>query len=112
MSIPEEIRAEAEVALREFCDAHSTDVAQQRYTYEFATNAALLVEQRPSFVNASEWTSRLLAKFRYSEARNMWSLYWTDSSERWHRVTNVEGAKDIRTLLEVVVKDPLGVFWG
>ena len=113
MSIPTEIRAEAETALSAFCESHSSSaVAQQRYTYTFAANHALLIEQRPSFLNASEWTSRPLAKFRYSEARDKWSLYWVDANDRWHRVTNVEGKEDIRTLLDVVVKDPLGVFWG
>ena len=112
MSIPNEIRTNAESALSAFCESHSTDVAQQRYTYEVGANAALLIEQRPSFMNAAEWTSRPIAKFRYSEARDRWSLYWTDANEKWHRVTNVEGAKDLRTLLDVVVKDPLGVFWG
>lgn len=112
MGIPDNIRGEAEDALRAFCDSHSTDAVQQRYAYEFGANAAVLVEQRPSFMNAAEWTSRPIAKFRYSEARDRWSLYWTDANEKWHRVTNVEGAQDIRTLLDVVVKDPLGVFWG
>lgn len=112
MSIPVDIRTIAEGALSAFCESHSTDAAQQRYTYEFGANAAILIEQRPSFMNAAEWTSRPIAKFRYSEARDRWSLYWTDSSDKWHRVTNVEGAQDIRTLLDVVVKDPLGVFWG
>lgn len=113
MSIPTNIRSEAESALRAFCESHSSsDVAQQRYTYEFGSNAVVLIEQRPSFMNAAEWTSRPLAKFRYSEARDRWSLYWTDNNERWHMVTGVKGAKDLRTLLDVVVKDPLGVFWG
>ena len=112
MGIPNEIKTDAESALDAFCTTHSaSEVAGQRYTYEFGANAVLLIEQRPSFVNPADWTSRPLAKFRYSEARDRWSLYWTDANERWHRVTNVEGAKDIRTLLEVVVKDPLGVFW-
>jgi hypothetical protein len=39
-------------------------------------------------------------------------LYWSEGNDRWHRVSNVEAAKDIRVLLEVVVKDPLGVFWS
>lgn len=114
MAIPSEIRDDAEAALADFCRDHSAGpVADQlRYAYSFAANAALLIEQRPSFMNAAEWTSRAVAKFRYSEARNEWSLYWSDANGRWHRVSEVKAEKDIRLLLKVVLDDPLGVFWG
>ena len=113
MAIPPPIREDAETALADFCRDHSAGpVADQlRYTYAFAANAALLIEQRPSFMNPADWTSRPMAKFRYSEARNEWSLYWSDNSERWHKVPEVKAAKDIRVLLKVVLSDPVGVFW-
>jgi hypothetical protein len=114
VTIPADKRAEAEIALKEFCEKHSSaEVADRmRYAYEFASNSALLVEQRPSFMNPSEWSSKLVAKFRYSESRNAWSLYWKDADDRWHRLTNVKIEPDIRTLLKSVIDDPLGVFWG
>jgi hypothetical protein len=114
VAIPPEVRADAEVALAEFCAKHSSTAGADplRYTYEFETNAALLIEQRPGFLNQDAWTSKPIARLRYSEARNVWSLYWSDSDKRWHRVSNVETEKDIRVLLQVVVKDPLGVFWS
>jgi len=96
MPIPEIVRAEALEALQSFCDSHSSsEVADLRYACTFEANGALLVQQRPSFMKADEWTSRPLAKFRYSEARNTWSLYWADANGRWHRVrglTVIDGA--------------------
>lgn len=114
MAIPPEAAADAEAALAQFCAEHSSTVGgdRQQYIFRFETNAVVLIEQRAAFVNADAWTSKPIAKFRYSEARNNWSLYWSESSERWNRVSNVEAAKDIRVLLDVVVKDPLGVFWS
>jgi hypothetical protein len=114
VTIPADKRAEAEVALKEFCEKHSSaEVADRmRYAYEFASNSALLVEQRPSFMNPNDWSSKPVAKFRYSESRNAWSLYWKDADDRWHRLTNVKIEPDIRTLLKSVIDDPLGVFWG
>ena len=114
MAIPPEAAADAEAALAQFCAEHSSNVSgdRQQYIYRFETNAVVLIEQRAAFVNPDAWTSKPIAKFRYSEARNNWSLYWSESSERWNRVSNVEAAKDIRVLLDVVVKDPLGVFWS
>ncbi|HKR62505.1 MAG TPA: DUF3024 domain-containing protein [Thermoanaerobaculia bacterium] len=110
MSIPSDVRDDAEGALAEFCAQHSSEGV--RYVHQFESNAALLLAERPGFMNQSEWVSTPMAKFRYSQARNNWSLYWTDSSERWHRVSNAKAEKDIRALLDVVLKDPLGVFWS
>ena len=83
-----------------------------RYSYQFETNAALLLEQRPGFMNPDEWVSRPIAKLRYSEARNTWSLYWSDKTGKWHRVSDASAEKDIRAALRFVVSDPLGVFWS
>ena len=113
MAIPSEVRATAEALLEEFTRQHSAvGTDQPRYTHKFDTNAAVLVEERPSFVSANAWTSKEIAKFRYSEARNTWTLYWRDSNDKWHRVSNVDPEKDMSRLLQVVISDPLGVFWS
>ena len=114
MPIPDEVRADIEPALQEFCDRHSSSAEGDapRYVYEFETNAVVLLEKRPSFMSRDQWTSKPIARFRYSQARENWALYWRDATDRWHRVSNVEAAKDIRVLLKVVVDDPLGVFWS
>ena len=114
MTIPPKTREDAEAALGEFCREHSSGAVatQDRLAWSIVPNAALLIQQRPSFMKASEWTDLPIAKFRYSEARDEWSLYWIDSSGRWRKVPDVRGEKDIRLLLKVVLSDPLGVFWG
>lgn len=115
MAISPEARAEAELSLRQFCDEHSSDETaadRQRYNYEFETNSVVLIEQKPSFLNPNEWTGRRIAKFRYSEARKNWSLYWMESSGRWHRVLDVVAEREVRSLLKVVLADPTGVFWS
>ena len=83
-----------------------------RYRPKFETNAAVLLEEKPGFMNPNDWVAVPRAKFRYSQSRDEWSLYWADTNQRWHRVSNVKANKDIRVLLDVVVKDPLGVFWS
>jgi ribosome modulation factor len=112
--IPPDVRAHAEVLLDEFCRQHSSaeGTEQPRYVYTFETNAAVLVEERPAFVNATARTSKEIAKFRYSEARNTWAIYWRDANSKWHRVSTVDANKDLSSLLQVVVTDPLGVFWS
>lgn len=72
----------------------------------------MLVEQRPGFLNPDEWVSRPIAKLRYSEARDTWSLHWSDPNGRWHRVSNTKAEKDIRVVLQSIVSDQTGVFWS
>lgn len=114
MAIPQPIRDEAETALAEFCAKHSSDdrADAPRYAYQFESNAAVLLEQRRGFMNPDEWVSRPIAKLRYSEARNTWSLYWTDANGKWHRVSNAKPEADVRAALQAVIDDPLGVFWS
>ena len=114
MPIPPDVQATATTLLDEFCREHSSTGQgdQLRYTYAFETNAVTLLEQRPGFMNANDWTSKPIARFRYSEARNNWSVYWRDAAAKWHRVSNVEADKNLGALLKVVVNDPLGVFWS
>jgi hypothetical protein len=114
MPIPPDVLAEAETALAEFCQQHSSAPGADplRYAYQFEASGALLLEQRPGFMNPDDWVSVPRAKFRYSQARNEWSLYWSDTDNRWHRVSNVKAARDIKVLLQSVVSDPLGVFWS
>ena len=114
MPIPDDVRQEAELALREFCEQHSTAAGsdQVRYIAEFEPSAAVLIAQRPGFMKPDELISTPLARFRYSQARNIWSLYWRDSSGKWQRVSNVPTDKSIRVLLKAVLEDALGVFWS
>lgn len=114
VAIPADVRAEAEAALAEFCETHSSapGADRLRYAYQFETNAAVLLEQRPSFMSPDEWVSRPIAKFRYSEARNTWSLYWSDANGKWHRVPDTKAQNDIRAALQFVISDPVGVFWS
>lgn len=114
MAIPPEVRSDAEIALTEFCSQQNSSEAvadQSRCEFEIFENHVHLVERRPSFLNHLEWTSVPKAKFRYSPAKGVWSLYWPDTDQRWHRLSSEKTAKDIRVLLKAVATDTSGVFW-
>jgi len=83
-----------------------------RYSYQFETSAVILREERPGFMKPDEWVARPMAKLRYSEARNTWSLFWSDKSGKWHRVSNAKAESDIRAVLAFILSDPVGVFWS
>ena len=113
MAIPPEVRTDAETALAEFCEQNSSAAVadQERIEFEILENHVILIERRPSFLNHLEWTSVPKAKFRYSPAKQVWSLYWPDTNQRWHRLSSAKTAKDIRVLLKAVATDTSGVFW-
>jgi hypothetical protein len=114
MPIPPDVRSDAEQVLTDFCQLHSSAVVsdQLRYSFQFESNAVLLQAERPGFMNPDEWSAVPVAKLRYSEARRTWSLYWSDTTGRWHRLSNVPMAPDIRVLLRAIEADASGVFWG
>ena len=114
MAIPEHVREEAATALAEFCNTHSSEPGADRlrYAYTFETNAALLVVERPGFMDSKQWLPTPLARFRYSEARDEWSLYWFDPTKKWQRVSSAKATKKIEALLQAVIADPSGVFWS
>ena len=114
MSIPPDVRAEAEVLLTAFCSRHSSAVVsdQLRYAFEFEANAVVLQALRPGFMVPDTWATVPVAKLRYSEARRTWSLYWSDANGRWHRLSSVPMAADLRILLQQIETDAAGVFWG
>ena len=114
MAIPPDVRAEVEVALREFCLEHSSAATgdQLRYDFEIDQSSAVLNRLKPSFLNQAEWTSTPVARFRYSEAKRLWSLYWPEKGGKWRRLSNVSSSKDLRTLLKAILTDEAGVFWA
>jgi hypothetical protein len=71
---------------------------------------AVLFEERPGFMNPAEWSSRAVAKFRYTPAKGVWGLYWSDGNGRWRRLSSAPPEKDIGKLLKIVSSDPSGVF--
>jgi hypothetical protein len=112
VAIPPEVNAAAEEALREFCLHHSAAAISDRlrYSYKLADSAAVLLEERPGFLNPDQWTSRPIARFRYSPAKGEWGLYWANADERWRRLSSAPPAKDVRKLLQIVADNPSGVF--
>ena len=114
MAIPASVRAQAEKALSEFCIAHSSEPGADRlrYSYTIETNAVLLVVERPGFMDSKQWLPTPVARFRYSEARDEWSLYWPDANKKWQRVSSAKATKNIQDLLQAVIEDPSGVFWS
>jgi hypothetical protein len=49
---------------------------------------------------------------RYTQATNIWTLYWRDRNLRFHRYDQLELSPDIGDLLREIDRDPVAIFWG
>lgn len=59
-----------------------------------------------------EWSRTPIARFRYTQSRREWALYWADRHSRFHRYERVDPTPNVETLLAEVDADPTGIFWG
>lgn len=76
--------------------------------------AVTIVERRPPWREdyGPEWTEQGIARFRYVAKDKLWTLYWRDRNQRWHKYDLVPPSADILKLLDEVDRDPTGIFWG
>ena len=103
-------------AARHYCEQHvPPDVVDQlRIELVQSRGAITIVERRPPWRENSgrEWSSRGVARLRYTAKSGVWTLYWKDRNDRWHRYELIEPTGDIRLLLDEIDHDPTCIFWG
>ncbi len=103
-------------AARHYCEQrvppHAID--DVRVELEESRGAITIVELRPPWREdfGPEWTSLAIARFRWSKSAGVWTLYWRDQDERWHRYEPIGSTSSIGPLLDEVDRDPTGIFWG
>jgi len=103
-------------ALRHFCEQRVPPHAlhQRRLELVESRGAVTIVERRAPWREdfGPEWTSRGMVRFRYVAKNGLWTLYWRDRNQRWHRYDLIEPSADILVLLDAVDRDPTCIFWG
>jgi len=99
-----------------FCERRiPADLREQiRLECSVRGNAITMVERRPPWCEdfGPDWSSTRVAQLRFDPALEAWVLYCSDANGRWHRYTDAEPAKDVRSLLIEIDADPTGIFWG
>jgi hypothetical protein len=102
--------------IRQYCERHVPPHALHELRTEtvLSRGAVTIVECRAPWREdlGPEWTKRGVARLRYTAKDAIWTLYWSDRNGRWHRYDPVGPTPDIRTLLDEVDHDPMGIFWG
>lgn len=116
MALPADIRAAAEEQLARFCERRVSAEAREHMRLELSTRGSsiTLVERRAPWMpgDSGEWTRQPIAQLRYDDSTASWTLWWPDSSDRWHRYDDLPPARDVGPLLAEIAADPTGIFWG
>lgn len=103
-------------AMRHYCEQRVPPHAlhQVRSELVLSKGAATIVERRAPWREdfGPEWTSRGVARLRYTIKRGVWALYWSDHNGRWHLYDLIDPTDDVRVLLDEVDRDPTCIFWG
>jgi hypothetical protein len=102
--------------IRHFCEQRVPPQAlhQVRSELVLSRSAATIVERRAPWREdfGPEWTSRGVARLRYTAKSGLWTLFHSDRNGRWHRYDLIGPTREVRVLLDEIDRDPTGIFWG
>ncbi len=91
---------------------HARD--QVRLEVDVTERTVTIVECRPPWrpEYGPEWTRFPIARLRYTESGNRWSLYWRDRNLKFHEYDLTDPTPDVQDLLDEIDRDPTSIFWG
>ena len=116
MPLPSAIRDAAVAEVERFCEDRAPQETREQYRLEHTLRgrSITIVERRPpwSELVGPEWTSLKVAQLRYDERSRTWSLFCSDSNDRWWPYDGIGPAADVAPLLDEIDEDPTGIFWG
>ena len=94
--VPEHIRDEVRV---------ECDVAPRHLT---------ICECRPPWREdfGPDWTRFPIARLHYTKATGLWTLYWRDSNEKYHRYDPLDPSPQVQDLLDYLDGRADPIFWG
>jgi hypothetical protein len=116
MAVPELTLRAAMTQVESFCRRHVPEKYRDEVRLEATVrgNSVTVVERRPPWREGigTEWTSLKIAQLRYDSALALWSLYRSDSNDRWQHYADATPARSVATLIEAIEDDRSGVFFG
>jgi hypothetical protein len=111
MALPPEAREPAIRAVQDFCDRRAPEEIRDalRLQYEVRGSTITIVEYRPTWDGAGEWSKSTIAQLRHHRGR--WALFWQRHTRRWRRY-DTWTSEDVDPLLDEINADRDGVFWS
>ena len=114
MPLPPEAREAAVAEVERYCEQRVPAEARSELRIEYTVRgrAITIVERRPpwSELVGTQWSTTRVAQLRYDSG--LWTLYCSDSDDRWWPYDETDPAPSIRPLLAAIDEDVTGIFWG
>jgi hypothetical protein len=102
------------VAVERYCDERVPADARSEVRIEHSVrgSAITIVERRLPWREdfGPEWSTTKVAQLRYDG--RLWTLYCSDSNDRWWLYDDADPAPDVGPLLAAIDEDVTGIFWG
>lgn len=113
MPLPELLKKRAEKLLTEFCQSRVPTWLKDeiRLGFTIQGEAATIFQERRRCQGSDEWFRLPMARFRYSESLNQWTLHHYDDNQHWRLYLQVTPSLDLAKLIQAVDDDPMGFFW-
>lgn len=113
MEMPELVRKTVEKELALYCKEKVPPCFRNEVRIGFHIEGAqvTLFEERITQSNASGWSGRRVAQFRFHADLNQWSLHYPAASDCWRLYLNVGPTLNFKRLLQAVDNDPFHSFW-
>lgn len=114
MPLSDTVKQQVVSILSAFCDKRvPADIrGEVNLTCTFRGNSVTLYENRPQWLNRSQWIHMPIAQFRLNPRNGEWTLYCADRNLRWHEYPEIAPTSHFDALLAEVDKDPTGIFFG
>lgn len=82
---------------------------QRRIDVEVEAHTAILIE---SSYLSGRWLSVPMAKLRYDEPADTWTLFSATVDGDWQVYADAYPTNHVGPLLDEIDRDPTGIFWG
>lgn len=82
------------------------------FEYRIVNQSVELFEVRPHWQDNSQLLEHGIAKLTYVKSSQTWKLYWMRQDLKWHSYQPMAQSKQIEQLLEAVMQDEYGCFFG
>ena len=59
-----------------------------------------------------DWTRFPIARLRYTKSTGLWTLYWRDRNQKYHRYEPLDPSPQVQDLLDYLHDRADPIFWG
>src|ERR1700686_1456473 len=102
------------------CNAGALTRSQSTLAARSASNATspprhlTICECRPPWREdlGPEWTRFPIARLHYTKTTGLWTLYWRDQNEKYHRYAPLDPSPQVQDLLDYLDGRADPIFWG